>query len=212
MSTFTLIGGHFQFSVSLDSPQSLILESQIVTCSCSCRGWEAWRETRELVSETPCDWKNAALGTEGSVVNKAFPGHPVTPAGAGRVGTGNRAVWQGGIHTCIYHWWLSGARVHWTSPNLCPPIHPPPKRIQQSSKLTLWGTFRLRGRQLLQQSKPVRNHLIGEINKITKFLGNNRASNMDADAKQLREKWYPSQCKQYIPLMASHSPSWAVEH
>lgn len=106
------------------------------------------------------------------------------------------------IHTCIYHWSLSGARVHWTSRNLCPP---PKKKDPAGLKVYTVGlTFRLGGWQLLQQSKPVCN-LMGKTNENTEFLGNNRASNMDADAKQLREKWYPSQCKHYISLMAAEN-------
>lgn len=156
-------------------------------------------------------WLEECSGNRGVCGKQGFHSSTVTPmtsAGAGRVRTGNLCQWRL-IYIPPNRAGLEDGSV-WSIPvsttDRCQEpqstdyhvIYAPPTKKDPAELrvYTVGLTFRLRGGQLLQQSKPVRNHLMGKINENSKFLGNNRASNIDADAKQLREKWYPSQCKQ----------------
>lgn len=132
-----------------------------LTCGRLCKGCSrqqsacAWdkREMREVVSLTPCDWRNAEE-TEGSCSKHGFHSSMASPwplqeqdgfeqiAANDNPSTNPPPPKQSRarrrryvIHTCIYHRSLTGARVHSALRNLN--LWASPKKTQQSSKSTL---------------------------------------------------------------------------
>lgn len=154
------------------------------------------RDTCELVSEAPCDWKNAE-GTEGSLVNKAFTAQWSPPdLCRGSMGLNRQALtcqehcqWQliyitpeqsqargtqHVIHTCISHWPLTGSRAPWAlrNLNLCTPSKKNRARVKvytefQGEELSAVATIYAVRSSVCRSSLP--NHLVVNIMKPVSF-------------------------------------------